>query len=518
MKSIQLPPIAWLPILLMVILKLLVHLLIIEEYGFHRDEFLYLALGKHPDWGFWSNPPLIGWLSAIVQNTLGGDIWAIRLIPVLAVSSIVVMIALMAREMGGGTYAQTLAAIAAVASPSHLRMGHMFQPVSIDVAFWTIFCLLILKYFNTSNKKYLLYFGVAFGFGMLNKYMVGFFLIALLLVLPFSPHRKLLWSKHTLYAALIAFVIILPNLIWQYSYNFPVVTHMNELTTNQLSNVSYFNFLKDQLFKHPPAMIIWIPGLIYLFRAPEAKAYRLLGWLFIAVILIFLVSKGKSYYTLGIFPVLLSAGAVWWEKIAKALWVKITIPILIVALLIPLLPVALPIVPLQKAPAYYKWYADNLGMDGILRWEDGELHELPQDYADMTGWREIADLVTLAYQKAASPDSILIYGDHYGIAGAINHFAPELPEAHCFSDTYMIWTSDNLAVNSLIYVNKELGEDVAAFFEKITLIGRIDNPISRQFGESIYLCEQPKGDFSEAWKERVHGVRAYYNISFLNER
>ena len=242
MKTTQLPPIAWLPILLVAGLNFLIHLFILEEYGFHRDEFLYLALGDHPAWGYWSNPPLIGWISATVQAIFGESLWAIRLVPALVVSGIIVMIGLMARELGGENYAQGLAAFAAVVAPAHLRAGHLFQPVSIDIAFWTLFCLLILQFLNTNNKKYLLYFGLAFGLGMLNKYMVGFFLIALIIVLPFTPQRKLLWDKYTRYAALIALAVMLPNLIWQYTYNFPVVTHMRELSNDQLVNVNYFTF------------------------------------------------------------------------------------------------------------------------------------------------------------------------------------------------------------------------------------------------------------------------------------
>jgi 4-amino-4-deoxy-L-arabinose transferase-like glycosyltransferase len=204
MKKTELPKIYWMPILAVAAAKLILHLVFIQNYGFHRDELLYMALGQHPAFGYWSNPPLLGWLSALVQNTLGGHLWSLRLVPALVMSGVVILTGLMAREMKGGRYAQFLAAFIAFFSPAFLRIGHMFMPVSIDIAFWTLYCWLLLRYLNTENLKYILYFGAAFGLGMLNKYSVGFFMVPLVVVLLFSRHRNLLWKRQTGLAALLA--------------------------------------------------------------------------------------------------------------------------------------------------------------------------------------------------------------------------------------------------------------------------------------------------------------------------
>jgi hypothetical protein len=506
MKKTELPKIYWMPILAVAAAKLILHLVFIQNYGFHRDELLYMALGQHPAFGYWSNPPLLGWLSALVQNTLGGHLWSLRLVPALVMSGVVILTGLMAREMKGGRYAQFLAAFIAFFSPAFLRIGHMFMPVSIDIAFWTLYCWLLLRYLNTENLKYILYFGAAFGLGMLNKYSVGFFMVPLVVVLLFSQHRDLLWKRSTGLAALLALLVFLPNLIWQFANDFPVIIHMTELKSTQLVNINIGDFLKDQLLMNAPSMLIWLAGLFYLLFHKAARGYRVMGWLYLAVLMLFILLKGKSYYTLGMYPVLMAAGAVFAERLIPWLWLRALLPLLVAGGALPLLPVSLPIIPIEKTADYFRWVAEDLGLDGIVRWEDGRTYTLPQDYADMLGWKEIADLVKKAYELALEKNKLLIYAENYGQAGAIAHFYPELPDPVSFSDTYRLWAPRQIEAHTLIYVNDELGQDVADFFGKVTKVGEVNNPISRQHGDMVFLCEQPKGDFPEVWASRVSEV------------
>lgn len=506
MRETDLPRIYWLPILSIAAAKLILHLIFIQNYGFHRDELLYVALGQHPAFGYWSNPPLLGWISAFVQNTLGGELWSLRLVPALVMCTVVVLTGLMAREMRGGFYAQFLAAFIAFFSPAFLRTGHMFMPVSIDIAFWTLYCWLLLKYLNTENLRYILYFGLAFGFGLLNKYSVGFFLVPLIVVLLFTRHRSVLWHRQTGLAVLLGLLVFLPNLIWQISNDFPVVTHMTELKRTQLVNINIGNFLKDQLLMNAPSVLIWLAGIFYLLFHKSARPYRMVGALFLAVLVLFIALKGKSYYTLGMYPVIMAAGAVFAERLIPWIWLRILLPLLVAGPAIPLLPVSLPVLPIEKTQAYFKWVAEDLGLDGIVRWEDGRMYSLPQDYADMLGWKEIADLAKKAYELAPEKDKVLLYAESYGQAGAVAHFYPDLPGPVSFSDTYRLWAPRKIDAHTLIYINDEMGPDVAEFFGKVTRIGVVDNPISRQHGDMVFLCEEPRGSFPQAWASRVAEV------------
>lgn len=499
-------PIYWRIIIALAAAKLLFHFFTNINYGFHRDEMLYLALGRHLDWGYWSNPPLIGWIAAFLQTVFGDSMFAVRLVPSLFSTGILIFTCLMAREMGAGRYGQFLAGIAILFAITFTRSGWLFQPVGVDIFFWTLFCYLILRYLNTEDQRFLLYFGIAFGFGFLNKYLVVFFLIALKLALLLTPHRRVLWSKYTLGAIALASIIILPNFIWQYQHGFPVFTHMRELAANQLVNVNYSDFLLDQILNNLPALVIWLGGLIYLLFYPIVKRYRLMGYIFIIVILILLLLKGKSYYTLGIYPMVIAAGAAYFDQLLKANWLRVALPMLVAGLFFPLLPMGVPYLTIPKMVAYCKSIRENLGVEGITRWEDGKTYPLPQDYADMLGWQELAQLVQKAYNQVPDKSRCLIFCENYGQAGAVELFAKELRPVNSFSDSYRLWIQKETKAEALIYLNDKPGEDVIALFADIKRIGEIKNPYAREQGTSVYLCTQPRQPFATFWKKRVQEV------------
>lgn len=499
-------PIYWRIIIALAAAKLLFHLFTNINYGFHRDEMLYLALGRHLDWGYWSNPPLIGWIAAFIQTVLGDSMFAVRLIPSLLSTSILVLCALMAREMGAGRYGQFLAGVCILFAISFTRSGWLFQPVGIDIFFWTLFCYLILKYLNTKEKRYLLYFGLAFGLGFLNKYSVVFFLFALVIGLLFTSYRRILWSKSALWAALIALVVMAPNLIWQYVHGFPVVAHMRELSENQLKNVKYADFLLDQVLTNLPALLVWLGGLVFLFLYQEGKKYRLLAWTFVFTILTLLLLKGKSYYTMGMYPVMIAAGGAYFDKILKMNGLRAALPIITVIIFLPLLPVGVPYLSVPKMVNYCKFLSEKIGIETITRWEDGQTYPLPQDYADMLGWEELAQHVKTAYHGVNDKSKCFIYCENYGQAGAVELFNKDLPPVNSFSDSYRLWMQTDTNADIFIYVNDELGEDIQALFADIKLIGKVENPYARERGTSVYLCRQPRQSFAALWKQRVQEV------------
>ena len=327
---------AWSWIAWILAAKIILHFFTNGNYSYHRDELLYLALGNHPDFGHWSNGPLIGWISWFTQHVLGDSPFMIRFIPTLMGCGLIILAASMARDLGGGKWAQLLASLSILVSPMYLRASTMFQPVIFDVFLWTTFTFLLLRYLVTEDAKYIIYFGVVFGVSLLNKYTPVFYFLALLLALLATPHRALLWRKETGIAAACTFVIFLPNLLWQKAYNFPVVQHMEALSATQLANVKPLNFLLDQLLLNMPSLLLLIGGIYFLF-SPKGKSFRELGWLFLAVIGLFLLFKGKSYYSAGIYPVLLAAGAVIWEQWAKPAWAKASLGTLMVLSILPFL-------------------------------------------------------------------------------------------------------------------------------------------------------------------------------------
>ena len=304
---------------------LLVHLLTYNSLGFHRDELLYLALGQHISTGYWSNPPMIGLISYLSQLLPGDPLFTTRLFPAIAGAILVLLTGLMARELGGKLYAQLLACVSISLSLLILRGYSMLQPVPFDILCWTLILFWFLRYINTRKPLYLLLIGVTFGLGMLNKYMMVFLAAGFFVAILFTSYRRLWINKYTWYAILIALLLFLPNLIWQYNHDFPVVRHMQELKQNQLVNVRRANILLDQLLMFTIGSLIWIAGLIYLLFNQKTKGFRVFGFIYLAVLAIFLILRGKSYYMAGLYPIMFSAGGVFWERFLKSPWWKITV-------------------------------------------------------------------------------------------------------------------------------------------------------------------------------------------------
>ncbi len=486
-----------------VAVKIIFHLSTAQSLGFHRDELLYLSLGKHLDWGYWSNPPFIGLLAWVSQHIWGGSLLATHIFPALAGGLLMWLALSIVTEFGGGRYAQILCGVAMLFSPAMLRTAALFQPVVFDLLFWTLAIWCTIRLVNTRDKQWLLWLGISLGVGLLNKYSVVFLAICLPAAALLTPQRRWLAAPFALLAVGIALLIVSPNLIWQWHYHFPVVHHMQQLSENQLVSVKPFDFFIDQLLMNGWAFLIWLPGLYWLIRTPGP--WRMFGWLAVLTIGLLLVLHGKGYYTLGIYPFLIPAGAVFWETKLSKNWSRVALPTLLGLSSLIFIPIG---VPLFSAEKLVRLMASPV-FEPARRWEGNSIHALPQDYADMLGWLEMAALVDTAVARNGGTHNCLIYGDNYGEASAIGHFSPSL-EAVSFSDSYLLWVPDTLPayINTFIYVNDALGEDVQNGFDNIQKIGEVTNPLAREHGTGVWLCREPRGSFPDFWARRAREVKA----------
>ena len=239
-------------------------------------------------------------------------IWEYRfclaLFPAVVGSFSVLLIALIVKELKGTTLAVIIAATAFILSTAFLRSNTLFQPVSFNQFFWLLSAYLLLRLINTGNPKiWLLLFSV-FGVAFMNKYSIAFFMLACFTALLLTGHRKLLWSKYFLLGCVIGMVIILPNILWQYHHNWPVITHMKELQQTQLVNVSLVGFFVDQLSMNFSGLIVWLTGLIAFLFAKSEKKYRVFSFIYLITIVILILLRGKSYYSLGLYSILNAMG------------------------------------------------------------------------------------------------------------------------------------------------------------------------------------------------------------------
>jgi hypothetical protein len=217
--------------------------------------------------------------------------------------------------------------------------------------------------------------------------------------------------------------------------------------------------------------------------------------------------RGKSYYTQGLFPFLIAAGAVSAEKILRKVWSRIILIAFLIILTIPIIPFGIPVFKSEGLISYFKNLEVKYKINVGRQWEDRSIHSLPQDYADMLGWEELTALANKAYNMVPDKKTCFIYCENYGQAGAITVIGKKykLPEAVCFSESFRYWIPIKFDPDptAFIYINDELGKDVNKLFMKITDIGSISNPDAREFGTTVYLCQNPVMSFNKFWTERI---------------
>lgn len=201
--------------------KLLVHLYAGRHYGYFVDELYYLACSDHLDWGYVDQPPLIALIAKTTRVLFGDSLQAIRFFPALAGAGMVVLTALIARELGGRRFAQGLAALSFLLAPGFLALGGLLSMNVFESLFWTGCAYVLVRIIKTGNQKLWLWFGLLAGIGLENKHSMLIFGFGVLVGLLLTPERRCFRAPWIWIAGLLAFLIFVPNLVWNVQHHFP---------------------------------------------------------------------------------------------------------------------------------------------------------------------------------------------------------------------------------------------------------------------------------------------------------
>lgn len=485
------------------LLKFVLPFLAHPDYEFHRDEFLYLAMGRHLDWGYLENPPIIALLAKLSHVLFGDSLFALNFFPALSGALIIILIALMTRELGGNRFAQALAALAYLVAPAFLRTNTMFQPVSFDQLSWALAVYLLIRILKEETPGRWLVFGLVVGLGLLTKYTMLLFVLAVFLSMLLTPARRMLQTKWPWLAAAIACAVWLPNLIWQHAHGWPFVEHMQTLSRNQLVNVEPAGFVLMQVLMAFAASIVWIWGLYFCF-SKAAQPFRVVGWIYISCFLLLLFLSGKAYYLLPAYPMLFAAGGCAIERHimrTQRVWMKSALIGFISISNLPGVPYGIPILSIPTLERYAAFMA-SLGLAEPLRWEDGKLHQLPQDYADMLGWENQVATVAKIYHNLTSEEQkqCTILASNYGQAGALEYYGKKygLPQTISFHGSFYLWGPGNAAKEILLAVGIE-ARNLQPYFQQVVLAGTITHPYARENNVPILLCRNAHVSLQEMW-------------------
>ncbi|MGA2214839.1 MAG: glycosyltransferase family 39 protein [Bryobacteraceae bacterium] len=483
--------------------KLLAYLYTGRHYGYFVDELYYLACSRHLDWGYVDQPPLIALVTWLWRSVLGQSLAAIRLLPALAGVAEVVLTALIARELGGKRFAQALAAMAALVAPGILGGDGLLTMNAFEPLFWMGCAYLLIRLIKTENEKLWIWFGVLAGFGLENKYSMLIFGAGLVLGLLLTPARRFLASRWLWVGGAIAFLVFLPNLIWNVQHHFPFLELQANIRASgrdvPLGPVAFFG--QEILLMHPLTLPIWLAGLWFYFLTQAGRPFRAIGWAWVFAALAIVTLSPRVYYLFPAFPVLFAAGGVWWEQLLarpRWTWLKFAYPVLLLLAGAVLAPLAIPLLP----PETYIRYTKALGLEQP-RIETARLGPLPQIFADQFGWDEMAASVARVY-NALPPDvraRTAIFAQSYGQAGAIDLFGPKygLPPAISGHQSYFLWGPRGYTGESMIVLDDD-EEGLDKLFTSVRKAGRVYHPYSMPYQHfDVFYCQGMHPPLQEFW-------------------
>ncbi len=468
------------------------------EYGFHQDEMVTIDIAlRHLAWGYVAWPPVTPFLARLSVSIFGLSVIGLRAFAVVAEGLVMLLTGLMIRDLGGRRCTQILGAVAVATTPISIIQGGLFQYETLDYLCWVLLAFTVVKLLTSKDARWWLGVGAAIGLGMMTKYTIAVLVVGVVVGTLVTRNRYYLKSMWLWGGALLALVIWLPNLIWEFqnhwiSLSFLAAIHTRDIQMG-LTNSYFINQLEFNL--NPVMLVLVLGGLYYYFFAPGGQRYRMMGWLYFVPFFIFLLARGKGYYLAATYPMLAVGGSVWWEVRLSSLanshrahiWRLATWSVL-GAFAVLFIATELPVAPLGSA-----WW-------DVVSKNNAELKS-------EVGWPQLAQQVGQAYNilpkseqshaailafTAGEVGSIDLYGPAYGLPRVISGF-----------NSYWQYGYGNPPPQTLIVVGASA--DFLSNFRGCTYFAAISTPFNIQNDETsthrtIYICHNLLQPWPEFWK------------------
>ncbi len=479
------------------LLKILIHIPFLSRYGYHHDELYFLDCGQHLAFGYIDHAPMIPWIARLSDLVFGETLFGLRLFPLLAGAISVFVTGLLTQYLGGRRFAIALACLGVIIAPVYLRTAQMLAIPSFEPMFWVLGAYVIARIVRENDQKLWILLGVIIGLGMMTKHSTAFFVMGLLVGVVLTPLRSSLKSVWLYAGGGIAFLLFLPNIIWQIANDWPTLEFLKNLNERTMKGVSLLQFLGGQiLYLHPLTAIVWIAGLVFFFSG-AGKQFRIFGWIYVTVFLFLVMSKSKIYYLAPAYPLLFSGGGVALEQFVERSGKQLLKPVLALLLAIGGLcfaPLSIPMFSIDQT----EWYIKTITAGAF-----NNVYELTGDLRGQFAWKKRVEIVAQVWNTLSAEEQkqTIIYANWYGTAGAVNYFgrAYHLPRAVSGHMTYYFWGPPKQPIRTVIVIDKP--DKYYEFFKEVHIAAQQQlehvNPWERTF--TVLLCREPRMKIQEIW-------------------
>jgi 4-amino-4-deoxy-L-arabinose transferase-like glycosyltransferase len=359
-----------------------------------------------------------------------------------------------------------------------------------DFLAWTLLIYLAVRIVRRDEPRLWLAFGFVLGLGMLNKWLVLTLIAALGIGLVADRKLSLVLNRWVLAAAAIALALWLPNLVWQAAHGWPQRELAGQIADEDPLGVR-IGFLPFQLVIVSPFLaFVWISGLLWLLRAPEARPFRWLGFAYVALVALCLISGAKEYYAVGFYPALLAAGGRRLEPWLARRGPQLGFAGLVVASAIVAAVIAFPVIP-----------------DSAVN--DSPVAAINEDALETIGWPRFADWVAAGWER--QPRSTVIFTANYGEAGAINRYRRSrgLPRAYSGHNSFASFGRPPERGAPVLVVGYPL-DALRRNFRGCRVVGHFDNGVdvdNEEQGTPMTACAAPREPWRTLWP-RLHHLDA----------
>jgi len=409
---------------LLALALVLLHALTNGLYPFYRDELATLDDARHLAWGYVVYPPLTPFFGRVALELFGTSPRGFRFFVAVAQGLVLLLTGLAARELGGKRPAQLVAALAAAIAGPALFTGSFVSYTSFDYLWWVVVAYFTIRLLRSGDPRWWVAIGAAIGAGMMTKYTMAYLAAGVVAGVILTPARRSLRNPWLWCGAALAALVWLPNLLWQVQHHFVSLDYLKSIHARDIRWGRADYFLLNQLWKSANVVTVplWCAGLWYLFRTPEGRRYRVLGWMYVVPLVAYAASRAREYYLAPAYPMLLAAGAVWGEHWMSTLSVRAAARVHRVtrrAMAISGLAVAAVILPIAPLNSWWWRVADSI--NGNFNYSVGyqDMVETVAKVRDSLPVQERAGVGILAGDDGEA-GAVDLYGPAYGLPRAIS--------------------------------------------------------------------------------------------------
>jgi 4-amino-4-deoxy-L-arabinose transferase-like glycosyltransferase len=479
------------------------HLAVAGRYDFFRDELYFIVCGRHPAFGYADQPPVVPLLAAASQ-AFGEHLVLLRAIPALAAAATVLVTCMLTRFCGGGRFAVLLAGVAAGFAPMFLGLETTLNTSTFEPLLWTVLVYFVAR--ATSGERSMwLWAGAVAGVDLEIKYELPLFVLPLFFgVILAGKWRTLLDRRFALGVALAA-LLAAPSAVWQLSHDLPFLQMMRAQAGGKNVALAPLAFVVNQVMVMNPLFApLWIAGCSAPFFRPKLERLRFAALAFLLFFALLLFLHAKDYYLAAAYGSMFASGAVAVEAFVRSIAVRTAYVVAALCVSAVAAPVAMPILDPPVLARYMR--ALHLAPQATERLRQSEL---PQEFADMVGWRSYVASVAAVYRGLPPEEraKAAIFTGNYGEAAALDFFGAPfgLPPALSGHNQYFLFGPRGYDGSVLIRVNEE-PQSLARRCNSAVLGGRFGAPYAMPYENDapISICHGLHPPLGELWPQLKH--------------